>query len=84
VWWLPHLHRHQWIVPEYIRTLDSTVLVLWYIDSLLGKHLETNKETTVVDMQQRSKQASTTIDLMCFFVVRPEEYLEDNWDDPVS
>jgi hypothetical protein len=26
VWWLPHLHRHQWIVPEYIRTLDSTGL----------------------------------------------------------
>jgi hypothetical protein len=24
VWWRPHLHRHQWIVPEYIRTLDST------------------------------------------------------------
>jgi hypothetical protein len=26
VWWRPHLHRHQWIVPEYIRTLDSTGL----------------------------------------------------------
>jgi hypothetical protein len=26
VWWRPHLHRHQWIVPEYIRTLDSTAL----------------------------------------------------------
>jgi hypothetical protein len=24
VWWRPHLDRHQWIVPEYIRTLDST------------------------------------------------------------
>jgi hypothetical protein len=24
VWWRPHLHRHQWIAPEYIRTLDST------------------------------------------------------------
>jgi hypothetical protein len=26
VWWRPHLHRHQWIVPEYIRTLDSTAV----------------------------------------------------------
>jgi hypothetical protein len=26
VWLRPHLHRHQWIVPEYIRTLDSTAL----------------------------------------------------------
>jgi hypothetical protein len=26
VWWRPHLHTHQWIVPEYIRTLDSTDL----------------------------------------------------------
>jgi hypothetical protein len=24
VWWRPHLHRHQCIVPENIRTLDST------------------------------------------------------------
>jgi hypothetical protein len=27
VWWRPHPHRHQWIVPEYIRTLDSTAVV---------------------------------------------------------
>jgi hypothetical protein len=26
VWWRPHFHRHQWFVPEYIRTLDSTAL----------------------------------------------------------
>jgi hypothetical protein len=26
VWWRPHLHRNQWIVPEYIRTLDSTAV----------------------------------------------------------
>jgi hypothetical protein len=26
MWWRPHLHRHQRIVPEYIRTLDSTDL----------------------------------------------------------
>jgi hypothetical protein len=26
VGWRPHLHRHQWIVPEYTRTLDSTGL----------------------------------------------------------
>jgi hypothetical protein len=26
VWWRPHLHRHQGIVPEDIRTLDSTGL----------------------------------------------------------
>jgi hypothetical protein len=26
VWWRPHLHKHQWIVPLYIRTLDSTAV----------------------------------------------------------
>jgi hypothetical protein len=38
------------------------VYILWRIEPLLGKELETNNETTVVAMQQRGKQASTTTD----------------------
>jgi hypothetical protein len=38
--------------------------ILWRIDPLLGKDLETNEETTPVAVQQRSKHASTTIELL--------------------
>jgi hypothetical protein len=37
--------------------------VLWRVDPLLGKDLETD-ETTVVAMQRRGKHASTTIELL--------------------
>jgi hypothetical protein len=39
------------------------VCVLWHIDPLLGKDLETN-ETTAVAMQRSRKPASTTIQLL--------------------
>jgi hypothetical protein len=39
-------------------------MILWRTDSLLGKHLETNNETTAVAMQQRDKHASATIELL--------------------
>jgi hypothetical protein len=37
--------------------------VLWRIDPLLGKDLETKNETTAVAIQRRGKHASTTIGL---------------------
>jgi hypothetical protein len=40
--------------------LSDNALLLWRIDPLLGKDLETN-ETGAVVIQQRDKQASTTI-----------------------
>jgi hypothetical protein len=41
VWWRPHLHRHQWIVPEYIRTLNSTGLE--FSQSISSVGLQINK-----------------------------------------
>jgi hypothetical protein len=38
--------------------------VLWRVDPLLGKDLETNNETTAFAMQWRGKQSSTTIELL--------------------
>jgi hypothetical protein len=38
-------------------------VVVWLIDPLLGKDLETNNETTTVAMQRRGTHASTTIEL---------------------
>jgi hypothetical protein len=38
-------------------------LMLWRIDPLLGKDLETNKKTAVA-LQRRGKHASTTIELL--------------------
>jgi hypothetical protein len=35
--------------------------MLWHIDPLLGKDLETKNETTAVAMQRRRKHASATI-----------------------
>jgi hypothetical protein len=38
--------------------------MLWRIDQLLGKDLETNNEITAVAMQRRGKYAFKTIDLL--------------------
>jgi hypothetical protein len=38
--------------------------ILWCIEPLLGKDLETNNETTTVAMQWHDKHASTTIELL--------------------
>jgi hypothetical protein len=40
--------------------------ILWRIEPLLGKDLETNNETIAVDMQRRGKHTSTTIGGLCF------------------
>jgi hypothetical protein len=42
----------------------SILKILWRVDPLLGKDLETNKETTAVVMKRRSKHASTTEELL--------------------
>jgi hypothetical protein len=44
--------------------------ILWHIDPLLSKYLETD-ETTAVARQQRGKQASTTIELHLETVMQP-------------
>jgi hypothetical protein len=66
---------------------NNCTIILWLIDSLLGKDLETNK-TTAVAMQQCGKHASTTKELLLETVFStksmPRIYLEDNWGDPVS
>jgi hypothetical protein len=38
--------------------------MLWRIETLLGKNLETNNETTAVAMQQLDKHATKTIELL--------------------
>jgi hypothetical protein len=38
--------------------------ILWRVDPLLGRDLETNSETTGVAMQRRGKHTSTTIELL--------------------
>jgi hypothetical protein len=38
--------------------------ILWHIDPLLGKDLETKKDTTAIAMQQRGKHTSTTIEIL--------------------
>jgi hypothetical protein len=48
VWWCPHLHRHQWIVPEYIRTLDSTALE----DLIFSAVSHVRNETPIVHKKQ--------------------------------
>jgi hypothetical protein len=56
--------------------LSDNALLLWRIDSLLGKDLETKNETTAAVMQQRGVHASTKIVTGAndvFFVVRAEE-----------
>jgi hypothetical protein len=50
--------------------------IMWHIHPLLGKHPETNNETTAAAMQRRSKHASTTVVTVgngVFYSVRAEE-----------
>jgi hypothetical protein len=50
-------------------TTQYKYTVLWRIDPLLGKDLETNNETTTVAMQRGGKHASTTIELLLETVI---------------
>jgi hypothetical protein len=63
-------------------------MLLWRIDLLLGKDLETNNETTTAAMQQRGKHASKTIELLLQTVFYNRSVQsgskEDNWGDPES
>jgi hypothetical protein len=55
--------------------------VLWRMDPLLGRNIETNNETTAVAMQWRNKHVSTTIKLETVFSTRfvQRGCKEDNW-----
>jgi hypothetical protein len=44
--------------------LKYTLKILWLMDPILDKDLETNNETTAVTLQQIGKHASTTIELL--------------------
>jgi hypothetical protein len=46
------------------RCLEGLKGAMWPIEPLLGKDLETNKETIAVAMQKRGKLACTTIELL--------------------
>jgi hypothetical protein len=63
-------------------------MLLWRIDPLIGKGLETNDETTAVAMQRRGKDASKTRELLLEIVFSlwsvQRSYLEENWSDPVG
>jgi hypothetical protein len=62
-------------------------IILWRIDPLLGKEVETNNETTAVVMQRRGILASTTIELLLetvFSIWSVPSYLEENLGDPVN
>jgi hypothetical protein len=63
-------------------------MVLWRMDLLLSKDLETDNNTTAVAMQQRGKHTSITIELLLetMFYTRSVQkaYTEENWGDPVS
>jgi hypothetical protein len=71
-----------------MKTAETYRTILWRIDPLLGKDLETNNETTAVAMQRRREQASTTVELLLETAFSawsvPKSYLEDNWGDPLS
>jgi hypothetical protein len=41
-----------------------SAFILWRLDPLLGNDLETNKETTTIPMQLRSKHVSTKTELL--------------------
>jgi hypothetical protein len=62
-------------------------MLLWRIDPLIGKNLETNNEKTAVAMQRRDKHACATIELLfeTVFSARSMQrgYKEDNFGDPV-
>jgi hypothetical protein len=55
VWCRPHLHRHQWIVPEYIRTLDSTGL-----EGLIVKNQSSEKFKIYFDLTSYQKRCHCT------------------------
>jgi hypothetical protein len=61
--------------------------ILWRIEQLLNKDLETNNETTTVAVQRRGKHASAAIDLLLETVFYmwsvPRSYLENNLGEPV-
>jgi hypothetical protein len=81
--------RFLWIIGKYMSDYFGVrMFILWRIDPLLGKYLETNKETTTVAMKRRCKHTSTAIELpmetmfSTWFVQR--NYIEDNCGDPVT
>jgi hypothetical protein len=50
---------------DYIASSDWMFdSILWRMDPLLGRDLETNNETKAVAMQQSGKHPSTIIDLL--------------------
>jgi hypothetical protein len=61
-------------------------MLLWRIDPLPGKDLETNNEATAVAMQRRGKHASITIELLLETVFYNRSvrigYKEDNLRQP--
>jgi hypothetical protein len=63
-------------------------MILWRIDPLLGKDLETSNETIALVMQRSGKYASTATELLLETVFStwsvPMSYLEDNWGDLLS
>jgi hypothetical protein len=65
---------------------DCCLFILWCIEPLLGKDLETN-ETTAVAIKWCGKHASTTIELLLETVFSTQSlkrgFKEDRWD-PVS
>jgi hypothetical protein len=61
----PHLLcKAPWEFSRRMFGPSALILILWHIDPLLGKDLETNNETTAVAIQRRGKHASTTIVLL--------------------
>jgi hypothetical protein len=67
---------------------QDNFLLMWHIDPLLNKILETNKETRTVAMQCRDKHAYTTIVLLLETVFSTRSvhrgYKKGNWGGPVS
>jgi hypothetical protein len=81
----------KYLLPTQLGTHTRNIywwLLLWRIDTLLGKDFETNNETTVVATQRHGKHASTTIDLLLETVVSnrslQRDYKEDSWGCPAS
>jgi hypothetical protein len=75
-----HTHTHIYI---YIY-----IYILWRLDPVIDKDLETHNDRTAVAMQQRCKHASTTIELLLGTVFSsrsvPRNYLDENWGNPVE
>jgi hypothetical protein len=65
----------------------SLLSILWCIDPLLSKNLETNNERTAIAIKWRGKHACTTIELLLEMLFSTQSvergYKEDNWN-PVS